>query len=103
MVRVVEREIGHEPKGTEFLSIKSRSVRLANILDERDFARLQFVQERLTEGVVPQYVSQKNRLGLGCYRAHDLRVIHSEGAPIYIDKNRLETALNNGSDIRYPG
>src|SRR4030095_5540664 len=103
MVCVIEGKIGHEPKRAEFLSIKSRSVRLANILDKGDSARLQFIQERLTEGVVPQHVRQKDRLGLGRYLAHDLRVIHSQGAPINIDKNRLKSALNDRSDIRYPG
>src|SRR6266850_4675316 len=103
MVRVVEGEIGHEPKRAEFLSIKSRSVRFANILDKGDSARLQFIQERLAQGVVPQHVRQKDRLGLGCYLAHDLHVIHSQRAPINIDKNRLKSTLNDRSDIRYPG
>src|SRR5678815_2762970 len=103
MVRIVEGEIGHESKRAEFLSIKSRSVRLANILDKGNSARLQFVYQILTEGVVPQHVRQKDRFSLGCYLVNDLRVIHSQGAPINIDKNRFEAALNNGSDIRYPG
>ena len=103
MVRVVEGEIGHEPKRAEFLSMKSRPVRLTNVFDERDPAGLQFIYERLTKGVVTQHVRQKDRLSLRCYLANDLGVIHPQGATIDIHKDGLKPTLNDGRDIRYPG
>src|SRR6516165_269699 len=103
MVRVIEGEIRHEPKRAEFSSVKSRSIRLASVFNEWDSARRQFIEERLIEGVVSQHVSQKHCFSLGCYPANDLRLIHPKRAPINIDKNRLESALNDRCDIRYPG
>ena len=60
MVGVVEGEVGSQTEGAELSTLEGGAVRLAHVLDQRNPAALQFVEQFLGQGVVAEDVSQKD-------------------------------------------
>ncbi len=102
VMRVVEGEVRRTTKGAEFLLFERRPVRLAHVLNERDSACFQFIQQLPSEPAETEDVSEEHGTSPRRNLRENLLRVHAEGTRVDVRKHRREPAVEDGRNVRHP-